>query len=124
MYAYISIHSENYTEKVQSKILENYLVNILGFQKVSHLTFCKALHGESIRLRGIPAGLNGNYAYDTLEGIEEVNLIEIDLPNYSNDIIETDISNVAIAISKELSWIIDEDRGLNGHDRLTTTAIQ
>ncbi|WP_409345899.1 hypothetical protein [Paenibacillus sp. MBLB4367] len=113
MYDYISIHSDDYTKKVKSRILEQYLINNLGFEKVSHLTFCKKLHGEKIRLRGIPAGLDGNYAYDTLEGIEEVNLIEIDLPSYINDILEHAISNVAIAISKEFSWIIDEGHGLS-----------
>lgn len=113
MYVYISIHSDDYTNKVKSEILEQYLISNLGFEKVSHLKFCKELHGERIRLTGIPAGLNGNYAFDTLEGIEEVNLIEIDLPSYINNILEIAISNVAIAISNEFSWIIDEDHRLS-----------
>ncbi|WP_245583897.1 hypothetical protein [Paenibacillus terrigena] len=113
MYDYISIHSDDYTKKVKSKILEQYLISNLGFEKVSHLIYCTELHGERIRLRGIPAGLDGNYAYDTLEGIEEVNLIEIDLPSCISNILEHPISNVATAISKEFSWIIDEDHGLN-----------
>ncbi len=113
MYDYISIHSDDYTIKVKSRILEQYLISNLGFERVSHLIFCKELHGVRIKLRGIPAGLDGNYAYDTLEGIEEVNLIEIDLPSYINDILEHAISDVAIAISKKFSWIIDEDHGLS-----------
>lgn len=103
MYDYISIHSDDYSKKVKSKILEQYIISKLGFEKVSHLTFYKELHGERIRLRGIPARLDGNYAYDTLEGIEEVNLIEIDLPRSINDILEHAISKVAIAISNEFS---------------------
>lgn len=113
MYDYISIHSDDYTKNVKSKILEQYLISNLAFEKVSHLTFCKELHGERIRLRGIQAGLDGNYAYDTLEGIEEVNLIEIDLPSYIIDTLDHAIANIAIAISNRFSWIIDKDHGLS-----------
>ncbi|MDQ0059928.1 hypothetical protein [Paenibacillus harenae] len=113
MYDYISIHSDDYTKKVTSKNLEHYLINNLGFEKVSHLTFYKELHGEPIELRGIPAELDGSYAFNTLEGVEEVNLIEIDLPRSISDILEHAITGIAIAISKEFSWIIDEDHGLS-----------
>ncbi|MCM3626257.1 hypothetical protein M3194_02600 [Paenibacillus glycanilyticus] len=113
MYYYISIHSDDYTKKVKSKILEQYLVHILEFEKESHLTFSKEINGERIKIRGIPADNDGNYGFDTLEGIEEVNLIEIDLPKYIDDILEQTIAEIATAIAKEFSWIIDEDHGLS-----------
>ncbi|MGO4374375.1 hypothetical protein [Paenibacillus sp. 2TAB19] len=113
MYDYISIHSDDYTKKVTSKNLEHYLTCHLGYEKVSHLTFYKELHGDPIRVRGIPAELDGSYAIYTLDGFEEVNLIEIDLPRSISDILEHAITGVAISISKEFSWIIDEDHGLS-----------
>jgi hypothetical protein len=113
MYDYISIHSDDYSKKVMSRNLEHYLISNLGFEKVSHLTFNKELHGEPIKVRGIPAELDGSYAVYTLEGVEEVNLIEIDLPRSISDILELAIRGIAIAISKEFSWIIDEDHGLS-----------
>ncbi|MGO4501102.1 hypothetical protein AB4114_35220 [Paenibacillus sp. 2RAB27] len=112
MYAYISIHSEDYTKKIKSKVLEQYLITQLGFTTVSHLTFIKEFSGEYIRLTGIPANSNGNYAIDTLEGVEEINLIEIDVPMNLDDNLELEISGIANTIVKEFSWIIDEDHGL------------
>ena len=113
MYDYISIHSDDYTKKVKSRILEQYLVNNLSFEKVNHLTFCKKLNGEPIKVTGIPAEQDGSYAINTLDGIEEVNLIEIDLPRHIDDILEHAITEIAINIAKEFSWIIDEDHGLS-----------
>ncbi|WP_426451955.1 hypothetical protein ACP26L_07715 [Paenibacillus sp. S-38] len=113
MYDYISIHYHDYTNKIRTDILENYLTRSLGFTKVSHLRFTKEVIGEVVNLTGIHANLNGSYAFNTLEGIEEVNLIEIDVPRYTNDIIEKTISEIAVQITKEFSWIIDEDHGLN-----------
>ncbi|SDW22047.1 hypothetical protein [Paenibacillus sp. CF384] len=113
MYYYISIHSDDYTKKVKSKVLEQYLIHILEFEKASHLTFFKEIYGELIKIRGITSDNDGNYGFDTLEGIEEVNLIEIDFPNYINDILEQTIAAIATAIAKEFSWIIDEDHGLS-----------
>ncbi len=70
MYDYISIHSNDYTKKVKSGLLEQYLTSNLDFEKVRHLTFCKELHGDRIWLRGIPADLDGNYAIHTLDSVE------------------------------------------------------
>lgn len=113
MYDYISIHSENYTKKIKSKVLEQYLTSQLGFTTVSHLTFSKEVSGEFIRLTGIPANSNGNYAINTLEGVEEINLIEIDVPMNLDSTLELVLSDIANAIVKDFSWIIDEDHGLN-----------
>lgn len=113
MYDYISIHSYDYTIKIKTEVLENYLTRSLGFTKIRHLKFVKEVNGEFIHLTGISANLDGSYAFNTLEGIEEVNLLEIDLPRYTNDIIEKAISEIAVQITKEFSWIIDEDHGLN-----------
>lgn len=112
MYYYISIHSDDYTKKVNAGLLEQYLICELGFEKVRHLIFCKELYGDRIWLKGLPSDLNGCYAIYTLEGVEEVNLIEIDLPRNINDILENAIASIAMAIAKEFSWIIDEDHGL------------
>ncbi len=92
MYYYISIHSDDYSKKLMSRKLEHYLINNLGFDKISHLTFHKELYGEPIKVRGIPADLDGSYAIETLEGIEEVNLFEIDLPRSISDILELAIT--------------------------------
>ncbi|WP_028552506.1 hypothetical protein [Paenibacillus sp. UNC451MF] len=109
MYDYISIHSSDYTKKVKSGYLEKYLISNLGFEKDRHLTFCKELHGDRICLRGLPADLDGNYAIYTLDGVEEINLIEIDLPRNISGILEHAIASIAIAIAKEFSWIIDDE---------------
>lgn len=113
MYDYISIHSNDYSKTVSSKFLEQYLIDNFEFEKISSLTFCKELYGERIILRGISAQLDGSYAYDTLEGIEEVNLIEIDVPVQIHEALEHAISTLAVAVSEQLSWIIDEDHGLS-----------
>ncbi|MBA2937103.1 hypothetical protein HZF08_02155 [Paenibacillus sp. CGMCC 1.16610] len=113
MYDYIGIHSENYVKKIKSKVLEQYLTSQLGFTTVSNLRFSKEVNGEFIRLNGIPADLNGNYAINTLEGVEEINLIEIDVPLNLDDNLELIISDIVNAIVKEFSWLIDEDHGLN-----------
>lgn len=113
MYGYISIHSDDYTKKVNSRILEQYLISKLGFEKVASLIFSKELYGERIWVTGIPADPNGNYAFNTLDGIDEVNLVEINLPRSINNNLESVITGIAIAISNELSWYIDEDHGLS-----------
>ncbi|MCD9025050.1 hypothetical protein [Cohnella silvisoli] len=113
MYDYISIHSDTYTQKIKVEVLEQYLTSNLGFAKVSYLTFLKDVNGELVKVTGIPANPNGSYDFITLEGIEEVNLVEIDVPRYTDDILEQALSDIARAIAKEFSWIIDDDHGLN-----------
>ncbi|MCD1261411.1 hypothetical protein B5M42_021655 [Paenibacillus athensensis] len=112
MYNYISIHSNDYTEKIKSAILEQYLTRNLNFEKVRHLIFCKEFQGERIWLRGILADRDGNYAFHTLDGVEEINLIEIDLPVSISGMLAQEIEIIAVAIARELSWIIDKDHGL------------
>lgn len=113
MYDYISIHSDDYTKQIKSEVLEYYLTSNLGFIKVRHLKFIKEINGETVEITGIPANPNGGYAFNTLDGIEEVNLIEIDLPRYIDNILEHSISEIANLIAKEFSWMIDDDHGLN-----------
>lgn len=113
MYYYISIHSTDYTKQIDSNVLEYYLTCNLGFTKVSHLRFIKEIYGEIVEITGIAAKPNGGYAFSTLEGIEEVNLIEIDLPRNINDILEESISEIANSIAKKFSWMIDDDHGLH-----------
>ncbi|MBP1996698.1 hypothetical protein [Paenibacillus eucommiae] len=113
MYDYISIHSEMYFTKIESKLLEHYITSNLGFVKVSHLKFIKEINGQFVKATGIAANPNGSYAFNTLDGIEEINLIEIDVPSYIDEIIEQALSGIASAIAKEFSWIIDDDHGLS-----------
>ncbi|NQX70414.1 hypothetical protein HQN90_30170 [Paenibacillus alba] len=54
------------------------------------LIFIKESNGEIVEISGIPANLNGGCAFNTLEGIEDANLI-----------------------AKEYSWMIDDDHGVN-----------
>ncbi|CAH1226857.1 hypothetical protein PAECIP111891_06014 [Paenibacillus allorhizoplanae] len=113
MYYYISIHSDDYTQKIKSEVLEHYLLSKFGFTKVGHLKFIKEINGETVEIMGIPANPNGGYAFNTLDGIEEVNLIEIDLPRYIDGNLEHSISEIAISIAKEFSWMIDDNHGLD-----------
>lgn len=113
MYDYISIHSVDYTKQIKSEVLEYYLTCNLGFTKVRHLKFIKEINGENVEITGISANLNGGYAFNTLDGVEDINLIEIDLPRYINHILEHSICEIANLIAKEFSWKIDEDHGLN-----------
>ncbi|KQX51395.1 hypothetical protein [Paenibacillus sp. Root444D2] len=113
MYYYISIHSDDYTQKIKSEVLEHYLQEKLGFTKVRHLVFIKEINGEIVEITGIPANPNGGYGFNSLDGIEEINLIEIDLPRDIDEILEHSISEIAILIAKEFSWKIDDDHGLD-----------
>ncbi|MNW44825.1 hypothetical protein D3C74_220720 [compost metagenome] len=113
MYDYISIHSDKYMSKIKSEVVEQFLTSVLGFSKVSHLTFHKEVDGEIVKVTGILANPDGSYAFDTLDGTEEVNLIEIDVPIYTDDILELILSSIATSITKEFSWVIDDDHGLN-----------
>ncbi|WP_240644316.1 hypothetical protein [Paenibacillus paeoniae] len=112
MYDYISIHSIDYKNKVKSKDLEQYLTCDLGLIKESHLKFYKIINQVFVRVNGILARKDGSYAYDSLDGIEEINLIEIDVPSEIDHILEQELADMANAIAKNCSWIIDDDHGL------------
>jgi len=112
MYDYISIHSNEYTKQIKSEVLEYFMHN-LGFTKVSHLKFTKEINGMIVEITGILANQDGSYAFNSLDGIEEINLIEIDLPRNVYGILERSVSEIAISIAKEFSWIIDDDHGLS-----------
>lgn len=107
MYDYISIYSDdNYSRKIKTKVLEKYLLTKLGLRKDSNLKFSKDLNGVKILLTGILANENGNYAFDTLDGVKEINLIEIEIPNIIDTKIEYEITRLAIAIATEYSWCV------------------
>ncbi|MFB6362581.1 hypothetical protein ACFCP7_00790 [Paenibacillus elgii] len=81
MYDFISIYSDTLHSKyIRTEVLEKYLVSNLKFNKESNLMFFKEISGEIIKINGIPANSQGNYAYDSLEGVEKINLIEIAVP--------------------------------------------
>lgn len=107
MYDYISLYSDDkYSRKIKSEVLEKYLLTTLNLHKDSSLKFSKELNGVRIRLTGILADENGNYAFDTLDGVEEINLIEIEIPDSMDEGIEGEITRIAFAIAAEYSWCV------------------
>lgn len=44
VYDYVSIHSKDYTKKIESMILEQYVTCNLGFKKISQVTFFKEIN--------------------------------------------------------------------------------
>lgn len=54
-------------------------------------------------MTGIMADVNGNYAFDNLDGVEEVNLIEIEVHDSIDEKIEDEITRIAFAIAAEYS---------------------
>ncbi|MEK4854209.1 hypothetical protein NST04_30535 [Paenibacillus sp. FSL H7-0756] len=114
MYDYISIHSIDYATSVKTEVLERFVVQTLGFEKTGPLQFSKALYGAHVGLKGIAANPDGSYAYYTLEGVEEVNLVEVILPTTKIDApLERAITGLVMAIVDEYGWCIDEDHGLD-----------
>lgn len=107
MYAYISIHSDKFVSFIKTDALENFLLINMNCTKLSKLMFTKQLSGNSIVIRGIKANSQGNYAYDSPNEFSEVNLIEIDIPDNSDDALEAEILKIAQKISKEFLWKID-----------------
>ncbi|ULO08524.1 hypothetical protein H1230_06875 [Paenibacillus sp. 19GGS1-52] len=101
------IYSEQYRTTIKTNDIEQFLSQSLGLTKVDRLRFSKEICGELIRITGLIANLNGSYAFDTLDGIEEINLIEIDLPVRTNKEIENTILQITNEIAKEYNWIID-----------------
>ena len=107
MYDYISLFSDDeYSRRISIETLEQFLLDEMNFTKESNLVFSKRIGEEYIKLRGILANSYGNYAYDTLEGINEVNLIEIDIPDIIFPQVEEHILEIANAIGKKFSWYI------------------
>ncbi|MFF2484622.1 hypothetical protein [Paenibacillus sp. NPDC058071] len=109
MYDFISICSDTLHSKyIRSVVLEEYLLSDLKFNKESNLSFFKFIAGEKIRINGIPANSQGNYAYDSLEGVEEINLIEIAVPWKITGDSEKEVIDIANDIAKQFSWMINE----------------
>ncbi|OMG01591.1 hypothetical protein BK146_05875 [Paenibacillus sp. FSL R7-0333] len=114
VYDYISIHSAGYAKTVRTEVLERFFISTMRFEKIGPLSFSKALHGAHIGVKGISANSDGSYAYYTLEGIEEVNLVEVILPATKIDEpLERAITGLVMAIVDEFHWCIDEDHGLD-----------
>ncbi|WP_429311216.1 hypothetical protein [Paenibacillus mucilaginosus] len=66
------------------------------------------MSGETICLTGIVANAQGGYAFDTLDGIQEINLIEIDVPMNTDEALEEELRQMAYAIASHSSWVVDE----------------
>lgn len=114
MYDYISIHSIDYAKSVKTEVLEQFVVQNLGFEQTGPLQFTKALHGAHVGLKGIAANADGSYAYYTLAGVEAVNLVEVILPaTMIDEPLERTITGLVMAIALEFGWCIDEDHGLD-----------
>lgn len=108
MYDYVMIYSDaHYEATIPAREISQFLVDTLAFQKTSHLKFHKEIAGEIIRITGIQANSSGGYAFDSLEGVEEINLLEIDLPNHLSQELEDHVRATANRIASQFSWIID-----------------
>ncbi|MFC4322007.1 hypothetical protein [Litchfieldia salsa] len=107
MYDYISIHSDKLESFIETEVIENFLEFNLMCTKLGTLEFIKDIGEYSIYIRGINANSQGNYAYNSSEKFKEINLIEIDIPNKSNDAVEAEILKIAQKISNEYLWEID-----------------
>ncbi|MDO3413397.1 hypothetical protein QWJ34_26850 [Saccharibacillus sp. CPCC 101409] len=111
LYDYLQIYSdENYAKKIKTVDVEQFFIQSLRFKKISNLRFSKIIYDESVTATGILANSNGGYAFETLEGVEEINLIEIDIPLMIDSEIEKAILEIANAIASKYSWIIEERR--------------
>ena len=107
LYDYIILCSDDsYSGRIKTELLERYMMSDLGYSKIRSLTFVREYNGEIIRVTGIPANSNGSYAFDTLDGVEEINLIEIDIPRLTNEEIEMEIFKNACSIAEEFSWSV------------------
>lgn len=109
LYDYISIYSDpNYIGRVQTIDIEYFFLTELKFDKIRNLRFSKMIQGELVIATGILAKPNGNYSYDTLDEIEEINLIEIDIPFHMTIELQASILKIANQIAQTFSWHIDE----------------
>lgn len=108
MYDYIMIYSdEQYEKTIQTFEMEQFCIAELGLKPISKLRFHKNINGEEIMVTGIFANTNGGYAFDTLDNVEEINLVEIDIPDKLTDEMEKEILAVANAIAGRFSWKVD-----------------
>lgn len=98
---------EQYRTTIKTNDIEQFLIGALDLKPISKLRFSKELSGALIIVTGILADSNGSYAFDSLDGVEEINLIEIDVPVKINQEIMDEILYIADAIANEFSWIID-----------------
>lgn len=57
-------------------------------------------------MKGISADANGNYAFNFHEGVEKINLIEIEVPDSLDEKIEDEITKIAFAIAAEYLWCV------------------
>lgn len=111
LYDYINIYSdEHYAGRIKTVDIERFFLDVLEFEKTSSLSFSKVVCGKEVRATGYLANAQGGYAFYTLDGIEEINLIEIDIPLQMNMKLEKFILATAYQIAKQYSWIVDERR--------------
>lgn len=103
MYDYISIYSQDYSVNIKKEIIEEFLISTLKFSKDRNLEYFKEIGDQRIILRGILANSKGNYAYNSYDEFDEINLIEIDIPKSRIINLEDEIKSIA----EELSWSID-----------------
>ena len=108
MYDYIMVYSDDqYQKTIQSFEIEQFCIIELGLIPISKLKFYKNIDGEEIIVTGILANSNGGYAFDTLDDVEEINLIEIDIPDKLTYEIEKEILDLSNAIASKFSWKVD-----------------
>lgn len=108
LYDYLIIYSDEvYKNSIKAIDFKQFMTRTLGFEESTKLRFYKEICGEMIRLTGIQANSNGSYAFETLDGVEDINLIEIDVPNRIDHEIENEVLKIANIIAKKYAWIVD-----------------
>ncbi|MMZ69580.1 hypothetical protein D1872_324450 [compost metagenome] len=87
--------------------MEEFLIGSLGLKRTSKLRFLREISGEIVRVTGILVNSDGSYSFNTLDDVEEINLIEIDVPAKLNQDITDAIIEIAETIANKFSWVID-----------------
>jgi hypothetical protein len=75
-------------------------------------SFIQPLDNEAVIPKSHKDGFNGNggYAFDSLEGVKDINLIEIAVSWKLDGTFQEEISEITLAIANHFSWIIEDGR--------------
>jgi len=109
MYDYISIRKDtNYSVSVPVKTIAKIAAAISDTEKVGNVSYAINLGEFRLLIKGILASPEGNYSYNSDEEFDEVNLVEIEIPQGSENIYEEQILRVAKIFAENLGWEIKE----------------
>jgi len=108
MYDYISIRKDTrYSEAVPVKVIAEIAEPISDIEKVGNVAYAINIGKFKLLIKGILASSEGNYSYNSDEEFDEVNLIEIEIPQGSESIYEEQILRVAKIFAENLGWEIE-----------------